>query len=158
MFNPYASSLTENTTKTLETPPLVNKMFAIGLNDNVHYAASILGTFMGILIICIWLIHTYKAFKSGVSRPKVKELIPAVLLLILLSGNMNTLIFATKNTVKNLNVPLHKVVAEDSAQSPVKQVTCSEPKQSQLSTPNSQKDSYINPRIQRAITQYKIDF
>lgn len=167
MFNRY-TSLTQqpvNITRTFETPPLVNKLWTIVMDDRIYQTLSFAGTLMAIFVMCIWCVQTYKNLKEGGSRPKAKELILPLMLIVLLFNdgrNMKELTFGAKNTVHSFNPPLNKVVAEDVVRSEMTQAkpstmtqaTCNEPNRSQLSTSNMLDDPYIK----RAIAQYQISF
>jgi hypothetical protein len=155
MFNPYSSSLTEqsvNTTTTFEMPPLVNKLFTIMMDDKTHQFVSVLGTLIAIFIMCIWCTQTYKTIKNGGAWPKTKEVIPALLLIVLLSANLHDLTFATKKN--DFNVPLHKVVAEDSNRSPMVQVAGAELSGSKLSATDTTINSYIQAERSKYLSSF----
>jgi small-conductance mechanosensitive channel len=155
MFNRY-TSLTQqsvDTTRTLETPPLVNRLFTIATVDRIHLTIGFLVTAIVVFVVCFWCLQMYKNLRNGGARPKAKELLPPLLLIVFLVINIQDLTFTTKNTV-NFNIPLNKVVKEDGFRLPISQATCNEPNQSNLSTIDTLRDSYIKEMTARYRTYF----
>jgi hypothetical protein len=118
MFNPQTLLAQQpvNTTRTLEVPPVVDKMFAIFMDHRTNQILSCLGLLIVASAICIWCTHTYKTIKGGGPRPKAKEVFYILLLTVLLCYDINDMkdsAYATKNTANNFKAPISKVVAEN---------------------------------------------
>lgn len=143
-----------NTTRTLEMPLLANRLFAIVIDNRTHQFIGFLGAAVVVFVMYYWCVHAYKNLKNGGARPKAKELFPPLLLIMFLVINIQDLTFTTKNTVNNFNVTPNKVVEKDGLRSPIKQATCNEPNQSDLSTIDTLRDSYIKEMTARYQTYF----
>jgi hypothetical protein len=118
MFNPQTLLAQQpvNTTKTLEVPPVVDKMFAIFIDHRTNQILSCLGLLIVASAICIWCTHTYKTIKGEGSRPKAKEVFYMLLLTVLLFGDINDMkdsAYGNKNIANNFIAPINKIVAKN---------------------------------------------
>jgi hypothetical protein len=142
-FQSLLAQQSVNTTRTLEIPSLVDELWTIVMDDRIYQSMSFLGTLMAVFVMCIWCVQMYKTLKKGGSRPKVKEIIFPLILIVLLfndGGNMKDLTFGTKNDVNIFKTPVNKVVVEDGL---MIQSTGDELSESELSATDALIKSYI---------------
>jgi hypothetical protein len=140
MFNLQALSAQQliSTAKTVEIPSLVDKLWTIVMDDGIYQAVSFLGTLVAILAMCIWCVQMYRILKKGGSRPKLKEVIfPLILIVLLLNNGRNM-----KDLTFGIKVPLDKIVAEDSLRSTMIQTTGTDPSETKLSATDELIKSY----------------
>lgn len=130
MFDPQTLSAQQSASTAIssEISSLANNFYTILTDDRVMRSVDLLGLLLSTLIVCIWCLQTYKAFKKQGLRPKVAEIVLPILMIGLLLNNakcLKELTFATENTLNSIKAPVGKVMNEG-YRSPILPVTYTE--------------------------------
>jgi hypothetical protein len=126
MFDSQALSAQQSVSTAISPgiSSLANNMFIIITDIRTQQSLIIICVILTVFAIYVWCVGTHQNFKEKGLRPKVKEILLPLILIVLTFNNVRDMkdsMFNQKNTVNIVGVPSNKVVDKSDSQSATKE-------------------------------------